>query len=145
MVLHGKSQLKVEVVSIGGRSRQQMMSCLFEQSSNSLIAVIEPVMMLLGYKNLLTRTAQRHQSRCWAWIFPLEVLLQPAEGRQSHFTCGALFQGFAILVASLSSQIPGNHVKHSTGGRLNDQHGARCMASPAGAFTITSHMQKLGP
>lgn len=102
-VFHGKSQLEVEVVGIGGHSRRQMMSCLLEQSSNSLIVVIELVVMLLGYKtqNLLTRAAQRHQGRCWAWIFCLEVLLQPAEGHHSHFAC-VLFQGVAV-VASVSS------------------------------------------
>lgn len=112
MVLHDKSQLKVVVVGIGGHSRQQ---------KNSLIAVIEPVMMLQsGYKtqSLLTRAAQRHQGRFWSWIFPVEVLLKPAEGQQSHFTCGTSFQGFTVLVASLSSQIPGNNVKQSTCGRL---------------------------
>lgn len=123
-----------------------MRSCLFKQSSNSLIAVIKTVMMLLGYKpkSLLTRAAQRHQGRCSAWNFPLEVLLQPAEGHQSHFTCGALFPGFAILTTSLSSQIAGNDIKQSTRGRLNDQHRARCMAIPAEASSITSHMEKLG-
>lgn len=120
------------------------MSCLLEWSSNSLIAVIELVVMLLGYKprNLLTRAARIHQGRCWAWVFCLEVLLQPAEGQQSHVAY-VLFQGFAV-VASLSSSILGNNVKQSPCGRLNDQRYARCvMAIAAGVFTITCHMQKL--